>query len=72
MKVEDIHEALVCLTQYEPAELETKEIQDHVFHAFGQLDFAGISMVRWNLPQFVIWLFAIWKVSIHIHVCSAG
>jgi hypothetical protein len=72
MKVEDIHEALVLLTRYEPTELETKETQDQVFHALGQLDFDGVSMVRWNLPRFVIWLFAIWKVSTYINVSSAG
>jgi hypothetical protein len=72
IEVEDIHETLVLLTQYEPAELEVQEIQDQVFRAFSHLDFQGVSMVRWNRHRFVIWLFAIWEVSTHIHVCSAG
>jgi hypothetical protein len=62
----DVHDApFFSIQDYSSAELESKEIQDHVFHILGQLNFTTVSWgFSWYYqPDFVIWLFEIWNVS---------
>jgi hypothetical protein len=61
----DIYDApLLSLRQYGPAELQSNQSQDHVFHLLHQLDFATIHWSSWVFhDQFITWLFEIWNVS---------
>jgi hypothetical protein len=55
---------LLSLRQYGPAELQSSQSQDHVFHLLGQLHFTTIHWSSWGqLNEFITWLFEIWNVS---------
>jgi hypothetical protein len=63
---QDTHSApFLSIWQYGPAELESKQSQDHVFDILSQLDSATMCSGLWWFYQsdFVIWLFDIWDVS---------
>jgi hypothetical protein len=62
---DDVFDApLLSLRQYGPAELQSSQSQDHVFHLLGQLDFTTIYWSSWfQFNEFITWLFAIWNVS---------
>jgi hypothetical protein len=61
----DVFDApLLSLRQYGPAELQSSQSQDHVFHLLGQLDLPAIIWSSWLFrKEFITWLFEIWNVS---------
>jgi hypothetical protein len=55
---------LLSLRQYGPAELQSSQSQDCVFHLLGQLDLTTIVWSLWIFRnEFITWLFEIWNVS---------